>query len=389
MSILENKDPWWQQSLDDRLEKLSRRAGLRVAYFYDKPTASTFRYRAYNMIDALDEAEELQISAAWFSGMEINRLITILPLLNVLVLVRTPFDQSIARLIAHAQLNKVKIVFDCDDLVFDPKYAYIAAINNDLDLDDELVLNKWFSYVARLNATAQMCDAGIATNEYLASKLKAVVPGSVFVIGNFLNARQESRSRSLAGRKLCYLDGGKDNFTIGYFSGSKTHNKDFLLVSDAIFDLMSRDERVLLKLVGYVEIPESLLCFYSRIERLPYVNWLDLQSEIAEVDLNIAPLQDNDFAFAKSELKYFEAAVVGTYSCVSSSYCYEKAVSKQDLGVVVRDGDWRSALDDAMKYVSGDFDSAAVKELIDYGIRGWSAATYAPKIARTLHALVG
>ena len=62
-------DPW-AQSLASRLAALSRGAP-RVAYFYERPDTSTFRYRCFNMIEALEVAEP-GIGAAWFSAEDLE-----------------------------------------------------------------------------------------------------------------------------------------------------------------------------------------------------------------------------------------------------------------------------------------------------------------------------
>src|SRR5204863_5250546 len=56
-------DPW-TRPFHARLADL--KAGeLRVAYFYEQPDNSTFRYRVYNMVQAL-RASQSKISASYF-----------------------------------------------------------------------------------------------------------------------------------------------------------------------------------------------------------------------------------------------------------------------------------------------------------------------------------
>ena len=49
--------------------------------------------------------------------------------------------------------------------------------------------------------------------------------------------------------------------------------------------------------------------FAGRVEKSP-LGWQRLPAEIARVDINIIPLVINIFTEAKSDLKYFEAALV-------------------------------------------------------------------------------
>ena len=62
------RDPW-RRSLEDRLAALLRPAAHRVAYLYELPDTSTFRYRCYNMVQALEGEDD--IAAAWFARADI------------------------------------------------------------------------------------------------------------------------------------------------------------------------------------------------------------------------------------------------------------------------------------------------------------------------------
>ena len=48
---LEYRDPW-DADFDTRLQALAGRS-RRIAYFYERPDTSTFRYRVFNMVQAL------------------------------------------------------------------------------------------------------------------------------------------------------------------------------------------------------------------------------------------------------------------------------------------------------------------------------------------------
>lgn len=377
-------DPWWSQGIDQRVGVCGNSTALKVAYFYPCPSPSTFRYRVYNMIEALERSGRSDVVATWFHMGEINELLSVLGSIDVLVLVRTPFDEQIADIIARARMLRVKLIFDCDDLVFDPKYAHLGAVNNALPLNDGSQMDKWYASVARLNATAQHCDAGIATNSYLAEMLSRVVSGPVFIVRNFLNKRQEDVSAVLLSERCSEIPNFDENFTIGYFSGSKTHKSDFELVSDALIDALETYKQVTLKLVGFVDLPVSFMRFLDRLQILDYVNWIDLQRQISSVDLNIAPLQVNHFSNSKSELKYFEAAVVGTYSCVANTYSYRSSIPSIDLGCVVTDGDWSSAIFHSLEHVLSASTCSSRQDLSRYAIEKWSSASVGFELAEKL-----
>jgi glycosyltransferase involved in cell wall biosynthesis len=61
---------------------------------------------------------------------------------------------------------------------------------------------------------------------------------------------------------------------------------------------------------GPVQIPQSLTAFSDRIERVDYVDWKRLPSELARLDICIAPLAGNAFNQCKSDIKWLEASLV-------------------------------------------------------------------------------
>ncbi|WP_322894338.1 MULTISPECIES: glycosyltransferase [unclassified Yoonia] len=343
--------PWENETLPQRLCELLAGEGEKVAYIYEWPDSSTFRYRVYNIMEALRAAGDDRVSASWFSAREIDSLRACLHRITTLVLARVRITRAVSDLIAAAQLNGVRVLLDCDDLVFDPRYAQTVSVNNDQNFELEPHLDGWFAYVGRLNATALQCDGGITTNAFLAEKLANVCRGPVSVIPNFLNRRQQNISQHLLEAKAARGFRGDGRVTIGYFSGSPTHNKDFRIALDSLIHLMDEDDSIGVRIAGYMESHVALARFGNRVDVIPFHDWVNLQARIAEVDINIAPLQLNDFTHCKSELKFFEAAVVGTYSVVSKSYTFERAVDHPDDGMVVNNGQWYDGLKHAVALV--------------------------------------
>ncbi|HUW63535.1 MAG TPA: glycosyltransferase family 1 protein, partial [Spirochaetia bacterium] len=113
-------DPWIA-SYEERVASLAK-GHRRVAYFYEKPDSTTFRYRVYNMIQVLGESKE-GISAAYFTGDEIGRLNRVIDLADVLVICRARYSNALRQLITRARSKGVRVLFDIDDLVFDPEYV--------------------------------------------------------------------------------------------------------------------------------------------------------------------------------------------------------------------------------------------------------------------------
>jgi hypothetical protein len=72
---------------------------------------------------------------------------------------------------------------------------------------------------------------------------------------------------------------------------------------------------------------------------------------IGSVEINLVPLQDNVFTNCKSELKYFEAAVVGTVSVATPTFTLGRAIRHAETGFLARAHEWYDVLAAAVEAV--------------------------------------
>ena len=353
--------PWDAHSLEGRLAALDDDLP-RVAWLYEQPDTSTFRYRVFNMVECLQREHPRQVAASWFSGSEIDALITRLPELDVLILSRVRYDTAIARLIALARAQRVTVLFDCDDLVFDSRYVHVVLDTLDQDTRSAANLDGWFAYCGRLEAVARLCDGGITTNDFLAARLTEVTRGPVSVVPNFLNRCQQATSDALLAEKAARGFRGDGTIGIGYFSGSPTHNRDFAIAAPALARLLEADPDVRVRIVGFIDSTGPLAAHADRVEQFPLQDWINLQKLIAEVEINIAPLQDNVFTNCKSDLKFFEAAAVGTWTIATPTTAFQSAITSPDIGQLARADEWDDALATAVALVRSERRHAARAE---------------------------
>lgn len=346
-------DPW-NATFYQRRRALVERT-RHVAYVYERPDTSTFRYRVFNMVEALQAAPELDISAAWFTRDDVRRDPGFVDRADVLVICRTHYEDSIARLIARAHARGIKVIYDVDDLIFNVEYTRLVTQTLDLRLVTDDNWNFWFGDMSRLGATLRLCDAANATNPYLAARIAEFAPGMpVSVIPNHLNRQQTEVSRTLVARKRAtgwQRDGHVD---IGYFSGTPTHNRDLLVASPALATVLARFAHVRLRIVGFITLNAHLEPYRDRIQVIPLQDYLNLQRVTADVELSIAPLQDNIFTNCKSELKYFEAGVVGVPTIASPTYTFARAITDGDNGYLATSPQWASKITDVVTRLEDD-----------------------------------
>lgn len=332
--------------------KLSRlhRNRHRCAWLYENPDTSTFRYRVLNMIEALEAEAGRGIAAAWFSASELDELEHELEKLAVLVVARYRYSMRLHQIVMRARHLGVKVIFESDDLVFDPCFVPLITDTLAQDLSSPNMWDHWFAYVGRLHAASLLCDEGLTTNEFLGKRLASSMSGKpVSVIPNFLNRRQQQYSQALLAAKRHSGWRRDGHVTIGYFSGSPTHRKDFAVAAPAIARLLKRDPGVRVRVAGYLDSTGPLQAFAERVEVLPHMDYVALQRAIAEVEINIAPLQDNTFTNCKSELKFFEAAIVGTWTIATPTYTFARAIDDGRTGRLAHAHQWDEALNEAVE----------------------------------------
>lgn len=297
------------------------------------------RYRVEHVIEVIDCMEDWNA----LSIVPINLVVleAYLDFIDIVVFERSFYFEKYEWLLCACKKRHITTIFEIDDLVFN---------ENDVDLIMDSTgfydIDYWTNSAKSFQKMGYLCDGYWTTNHFLAEKLENLFHGKVWILGNFFNKSQEEVSDIYIKQKKD-INSYNDQFMLGYFSGTNTHFNDFMEITDEISEFMERHKDVLLKIVGYMQIPAKLTKYIEqgRIITLPFMDCCSLQKEIAEVDVNLVPLVDNEFTNCKSEIKYFEAAMVGTISCMTPTYVYRSLQRKNVRGYYCRKGEWERALE--------------------------------------------
>lgn len=340
------RDPWLLP-LDERLRMLAP-GTRRVAYYYEAPNNSTFRYRAYNMAQVLNAEPVGTCSASWFHRDDLARLQAIADVADGLVVCRSGWDYALGELIAQFRRRGKPVLFDIDDLVFDTRYVPLLVAALGLDGNDPRVWDDWFGMVGRMGATLRACDGGITTNAFLAERMREFSGLPVAVVPNFMNREQLAMSDAAWDDKQHRGFASDGRPLLAYFSGSPSHRLDFAIVAPALEALLERRPDVRVMTVGYLETDPSWSRFGDRVLHAPFTDWVNLQRLVATAEVNLMPLQASVFADAKSPLKFFEAAAVGTLSVASSTVNHRDCITHGHDGWLARGHEWQRQLADAL-----------------------------------------
>jgi hypothetical protein len=337
----------WDSSMAERVGTMLD-GEHRVAFVYRTPDTSTFRYRVANTVDALNHVADARLRAGWFCDDELRALTRIVPELDAIVVARYPWNAALRELAQKATAHGVPMIFDCDDLVFDVGFAELVMSSLGKDPDVNAEWDVWFAYMGRLNASLTACRGATTTNSLLASRLSAYVDDGAAIVPNVMNRAQQAYSRELLDAKVARGWRRSGPVTIGYFSGTPSHVRDFAVASTSLARLLDEDDDVSVRIVGYLDDLGALEPHRERVEFQKFMHYVDLQQSIAEVEVNIAPLSHTAFNICKSDLKFFEAAAVGTWTVASHTPSLDEAINDGVTGRLAKAHEWDAALHEAV-----------------------------------------
>lgn len=98
--------------------------------------------------------------------------------------------------------------------------------------------------------------------------------------------------------------------SIGYFAGTKSHDKDILVILEPLHRVLIENPDFTFLVVGPVAIPKALAGLPNVIAN-PVLNYFRLPSLMQSCETVIAPLEDGEFNDSKSRVKFLESAIAG------------------------------------------------------------------------------
>lgn len=323
-----------------RYEALKNSKKKNVIYIKNSFDNSTFRYRAYNVIEAMENSKKYFVTC--FNESELDCLYNLIDKIDLIIFQRAKWSFKLDNFITILKSKNINVIYDMDDLVYNPKHVpeYLISISDCSDYK----IDKLFEIAKRYELVADRCDGYLVTTEKLAEHFKKDFKKKVWLLNNFINKEQEIISKEILKLKKISK---RDKFIIGYFSGSNTHRKDLDIAESALVSLMRKYDDIYLKIVGIMDLSETLkkLKEQGRVLIDRYVSYEELQYKIGEVDLNIIPLQQHDFNDCKSELKYFEASIVNVPTIASVNLVYSKTICDKKDGFLCKDMEWFEKLE--------------------------------------------
>jgi glycosyltransferase involved in cell wall biosynthesis len=263
---------------------------------------------------------------------------------DVVVAYRVPATHQALELIARCRDEGRPVIFDVDDLIFDPAIAAEIPALRLLPADEAAL---WLEGVSRYRTTMEACDAYIGSTLGLVEHARHVVGIDAHLFENGVGVATGVAS-DIALRRARRAG----PLRVGYFSGTTTHDDDWRHIEASVVAVLEDHPDVELWLGGHLQPTDEVIGrLGARGRRLPFVPWHRLPDTLRDLDVNLAPLQPGSrFNDAKSAIKWLEAALVATPTIASPSAPFCDAIDDGSTGWLADDpDDWAACLDRALR----------------------------------------
>jgi GT2 family glycosyltransferase/glycosyltransferase involved in cell wall biosynthesis/SAM-dependent methyltransferase len=306
----------------------------------------------YRVLRLAEAVAACGASASWMRIEDYDKRRDEVANAQIVIIWRAPYSTTTAAIMKAARNAGAKVVYDLDDLMLKPELARIDIIDGirsqGFNVEQTAL---FFARVQKLMLLADICTC--TTNE-LADHIREYQKIAYVLPNGFDEPLHLTARLAVRDRRAVPAD---PIVRIGYAGGSRTHQRDFGQAVPAIARILNerpecrlvlfRDRESREPIVNPAEFP-ALMPHRHQIEWHEMVPLERLPGEIAGFDINIVPLEaGNPFCEAKSELKYFEAALVEVCTVASHTGPLGRVIRDRITGRLVDSADaWYVALNE-------------------------------------------
>ncbi len=314
----------------------------RVLFVSGTPGAP-MRYRVLNQVEQL----KFQNIAYAYGLDDEYAMLQAVQECDMLYLYRARPIPNVFQLIKLAKRRNVPVAFDTDDIIWDERLIEYCALEAKYGVAATAEFQQFF---LRTESLMRHANYFIASTSFLADALREHFDRPVYINENALSQHALTLSEyQYTQRKLTQ----RSSVRIGYFSGwPKTHEEDFAIAAPALIRVLRDYPQVHLRIVGHFDIDSLPTALHNRIEVMPFVEWERLFEQVAEVDINIAPIIDNPHRRSKSAVKFLEAALVGVPTVASRLNPYTEIIDGVTGHLAQTTDEWYAALSELIQDAS-------------------------------------
>ena len=307
--------------------------GLRVLYVTDR-NDPPFQYRC---VHACEQLRAVGVPAN-IARLHDSNLPELVPRYSLIVLFRLPWSSRVAEVVANAKTSGASVAYDVDDLVFD------SAAQEGMSFLKRMTKAQVAGYQkdSKLQAmTLQRVDFSIVSTDPLAQAMRRTGL-TALVHPNLLGEYQIEQAGRIHAKRERLLQ----QPCLAYLSGSNTHDGDLASIADALARVLDARPDLLLLLCGHVIAPPRLARLRDRVIQIPFQHPRVYPWIMGRCSAVLAPIESiNEFTNAKSNLKVFEAGILGVPAVASPTAENSRAIRSGESGFLAASlSEWEEAL---------------------------------------------
>lgn len=311
----------------------------KIVYVINYCDKATQHYRVFNY---MKEFSKLGVSSRVIreSRVRIDDLLSA----DIVVFNRIAWNKRFEVIFEKLKYKKIPIVFDIDDLIFDPgRYRLLRGLTARPEHARSMVINGMHQWRRMLLE----CDFVTVSTFSLRREVEHLGKPA-FVIPNSLGEDIQTLAESAS---IISKPDDNDYIKIAYLSGTKTHEEDFNVCKDAMIHILHDNEKAQLNIVGELEGISDFFQFGNQFKYHPLLPYKEMIRFLSTVDIAIAPLElNNAFTDAKSELKIFEPAIFSIPCVASPTSTFGAVINHRHNGMLAAtNDDWYDALSELIQ----------------------------------------
>ncbi len=285
------------------------------------PKGGSFLYRSIYIKEQVENRGSVFYSLGNFSSNQ-EIIHAIISSTRVILIRPTLLDIKTALIIKLANLLKIKIIIDCDDIL-SPQQAPLrgGSLSKSNFLKTQITSSRSsvYPYV--------FADKATVSTPKIKETLSFI--DNISILKNKLPPALIKQNIKIP--KI----NKKDKIHLIYPSGTDTHNHDFSFISLALHRVMKKYPQVHLSFIGTTQSPRQFLYFKERIKIYPLLPFEEMLEILSEKDILLVPLHKNIFNDGKSAIKYIEAGAVGTATIATATDEFKDAIRDGENGFLV------------------------------------------------------
>ena len=274
-------------------------------------------YRSFNQAEELNE-HGIKTSITLQDNL---KLLKSVDTFQVFIFRRTLETDTLKKVLQKIKAQNKTVVFETDDLVFDPHFIQNTDLyKNKMTALEKMQYQKGVGAEILTDAYTKTC---VTSTSYLAKILEGYGK-KVFISKNKICNKEVEIAQKLVKNNP---KTASDEISIGYYSGTSSHDLDFAEISEVVLNILEKYPQVKLVLGGPLKIDARFEKYTSRILRLPLALREKYYDNLYLSDINLAPLVLGDsFCEAKSEIKFSEAGILGIPTVAIKNQTFSESI---------------------------------------------------------------